>query len=197
MIQTLYPTFQKWSETGSVYIISDPHFDSPDCKLIDPEWPSPEEYIDGIKGHGNTDTIICLGDCGNPEWFTKIKGHKVLLLGNHDRGVENYEPYFDEIFTGPLMIAEKIILSHEPIPEITWALNIHGHKHCAEQDIDIYHYNVAADFVGYQKISLADIIDEGKLRYIISLHAQAINNATRHSIRKEHRRFYEKMGDKL
>lgn len=179
MIPTLYPTFQKWSENGAVWLISDPHMGDVDCKSMDEEWPSPEEYIEGLKGIGKNDTLICLGDVGDPEWFNKIKGYKVLIMGNHDETATKFQPYFDEIYTGPLMIAEKIILSHEPIPDITWALNIHGHVHRAEQDIDIYHYNIAADFVGYDKINLADIIKDGKLRYIISLHAQAINNANR------------------
>lgn len=188
MITTLYPTFRKWSENGSIFLISDPHFEDSDCKIMNADWPTPEEYIEGIRGHGNNDTLIVLGDVGNPEWFEKIKGYKVLLLGNHDRGPEYYEKYFDEIYTGPLMIAEKIILSHEPIPEITWALNIHGHKHCAEKNIDIYHYNIAADVVGFQKINLSNIINGGILKYIISLHAQAINYATQHSLRKMHMR---------
>lgn len=188
MIPTLYQTFQRWSENGSIYLMSDSHFEDDDCKLIDPEWPSPEEYIDGIKGTGKNDCIVHLGDVGNTEWMDKIKGYKVLIMGNHDHGVENYEPYFDEIYTGPLVIAEKVVLSHEPIPDITWALNIHGHVHCAEQDIDIYHYNCAADFVGYGLINLNDIIKNGTLKYIISLHAQAINTATR---RAEYKRRYE------
>lgn len=186
MIKTLYPAFRTWSENGSVFLISDPHFEDSDCKAMNTEWPTPEEYIKGIRGHGNNDTLIVLGDVGNPEWFEQIKGYKVLILGNHDRGPEYYEKYFDEIYTGPLMIAEKIILSHEPIPELTWALNIHGHKHCAEKDIDIYHRNIAADVVDFQKISLSDIINSGILRYIISLHGQAINYAMQHSIHKVH-----------
>ena len=37
---------------------------------------------------------------------------------------------FDEVYEGPLMIAEKIILSHEPIVNCPpWMFNIHGHVH--------------------------------------------------------------------
>ena len=185
MIRTLYPIFQKWSEKGSVYIISDTHFDDPDRLLMDEEWPSSEDYIAGLKGIGKNDTLIHLGDVGSPEWMDEIKGYKVLIMGNHDVGASTYQPYFDEIYTGPLMIAEKIILSHEPIPEITWALNIHGHAHCQEKNIDICHVNCAADVVGYKYLNLADIIKNGYLRYIISLHGQAINHAIQHSRRKQ------------
>ena len=49
MIKSLYPQFQGWSATGSVYIISDTHFDDADCKLMDSEWITPQEHINIIK----------------------------------------------------------------------------------------------------------------------------------------------------
>lgn len=49
MIKSLYPQFQKWSATGSVYIISDTHFDDSDCKFMDPNWISPQEHIEKLK----------------------------------------------------------------------------------------------------------------------------------------------------
>ena len=38
----------------------------------------------------------------------------MLILGNHDRK-KDYKDIFDEIYDGPLFIAEKILLSHEPV----------------------------------------------------------------------------------
>lgn len=32
MIASLYQVFRHWSDNGSVYIISDTHFDDSDCK---------------------------------------------------------------------------------------------------------------------------------------------------------------------
>ena len=87
MIKSLYKTFQRWSERGSVYILSDLHLGDSDCKLMDENWISPEKQIEIINGmvHKN-DTFICLGDVGSPEYAAKIKaGHKVLILGNHDK----------------------------------------------------------------------------------------------------------------
>lgn len=49
MILTLYEPFRHWSETGPVYILSDPHFDDPDCKLMDPGWIEPEEQVARIN----------------------------------------------------------------------------------------------------------------------------------------------------
>ena len=45
MIPTLYEPFRHWSEGGSVYILSDLHFDDLDCKLMDPGWITPQEQL--------------------------------------------------------------------------------------------------------------------------------------------------------
>ena len=90
MLKTLYDTFRHWSEKGSVYIYSDTHFEDSDCKLMDPNWISPQEQVNIINKvvHKN-DTLILLGDVGNKEWVKKIKaGYKVLITGNHDAGAE-------------------------------------------------------------------------------------------------------------
>lgn len=92
MIDCLYEPFKKWSENGSVFIISDTHFDDSDCKLMDNNWISPKEQVDIINklAHRN-DTLIILGDIGNVDWIRKLKaGHKVLIMGNHDSGATNY-----------------------------------------------------------------------------------------------------------
>ena len=49
MISSLYDKFKPWSATGSVYIISDTHFDDSDCKLMDPNWITPQEHMEIIK----------------------------------------------------------------------------------------------------------------------------------------------------
>jgi calcineurin-like phosphoesterase family protein len=191
MIKTLYSTFQHWSKSGSVYIISDTHFEDSDCELMDPEWVTPQEQVDIInKIVRKTDTLIHLGDVGNPEWIKKIKAdYKVLIMGNHDVGASKYKEYFDEIYTGPLFIADKILLSHEPIPGISFALNIHGHNHVSQlpmgkvgeynftmADVNT-HINLAANVCGYTPKSLSKIIDSGALKNISSIHRQTIDLA--------------------
>ena len=91
MIKSLYKCFQHWSEKGSIYIMSDPHFEDIDCKIMDKNWITPEEHIQKLKSkvHKN-DTLICLGDVGNAEWFNRLKCYKVLVKGNHDGGSANY-----------------------------------------------------------------------------------------------------------
>lgn len=49
MIPTLYSPFQHWSDGGSVYLLSDLHMGDENCKLIDPNWITPEEQIEVIN----------------------------------------------------------------------------------------------------------------------------------------------------
>ena len=205
MIKSLYKIFQHWSKNGSVYLYSDPHFG---------DWESytfrgltnnktKEELdqfqVDNInKVVHKSDTIIFLGDIGDPTSLKKIKGYKVLITGNHDKGSSIYEDYFDEIYTGCLTISDRIILSHEPIENCPpFLFNIHGHDHSGrdfttyvlkDYDIDmpnnemtknyltcIKNYklnklNLCAEWINYTPVSLSDIIRSGVLTNISTIH---------------------------
>ena len=93
MLPQLYKCFQHWSANGSIYIYSDPHFEDSDCKIMDAAWPTPAEQIAKINAKVHKgDTLIILGDIGNPEYIKRIKaGYKVLIAGNHDLGLTNYK----------------------------------------------------------------------------------------------------------
>lgn len=88
---SLYKPFKHWAEKGTIWVYSDPHFNDYDCSLMDSDWPNPQTQIDLInsKVHKN-DTLIILGDVGDPYYIQKLNGYKVLLLGNHDKGATNY-----------------------------------------------------------------------------------------------------------
>lgn len=115
MIPQLYEKFNDWNRYNNIWVYSDTHFDDPDCKQIDPDWPSPQEQIDLInkKVHRN-DAFILLGDVGNPEWIRKIKAkYKILIKGNHDKGNSNYKReqftyYYDAEIETPLGIKNKL-----------------------------------------------------------------------------------------
>ncbi len=180
MIPTLYEPFKHWSATGSVFILSDMHFGDVDCKLMDPNWITPEEQIAIINQLvGKADTFVCLGDVGKAEYVSQIKARKkILLLGNHDRR-SDYTDCFGEIYTGPLFVADKILLYHEPVYGLPWCLNIHGHDH---SNVEMYkdgckHLNLAANMCGYTPISLGKIIKEGILSNIPSIHRITIDKA--------------------
>lgn len=187
MLPQLYKCFQHWSEGGSVYIFSDPHFEDVDCKLMNPNWITPEEQIERINNIVHKgDTLIILGDIGNPIWIDKIKAHyKVMIAGNHDIGLSKYEQYFDEVYGGPLFIGEKILLSHEPV-DIPFALNIHGHCHNGTPRYDENgHFSVCADVIDYTPINLSEIVKSGYLKKVETIHRLTIDNATKNSLIKK------------
>ena len=93
MLPQLYKKFQDWSAKGSVWVYSDPHFGDSDCKIMDPNWITPEEQVKKINDKVKKgDTLIILGDIGNSEYIKRIKaGYKILISGNHDVGLTNYK----------------------------------------------------------------------------------------------------------
>ena len=205
MIKSLYKIFQHWSKNGSVYLYSDPHFGDWESYTFRglTNHKTKEELdqfqVDNInKVVHKSDTIIFLGDIGDPTSLKKIKGYKVLITGNHDKGSSIYEDYFDEIYTGCLTISDRIILSHEPIENCPpFLFNIHGHDHSGrdfttyvlkDYDIDmpnnemtknyltcIKNYklnklNLCAEWINYTPVSLSDIIKSGVLTNISTIH---------------------------
>lgn len=178
MIKSLYSTFQRWSSSGSVWIVSDTHFDDGDRELMGYTI-STQEHVDIIKRVVcKNDTLIHLGDVGNPDYFNTIKGYKVLIMGNHDQSVKRFEPYFDEIYAGPLFVGEKILLSHEPISLGDIAINLHGHDHNPGNKYTSNSINFAANVIGYKPISLGVIIKNGILSHIDGIHRLTIDKAT-------------------
>lgn len=228
----LYPFAQQWFDKGTVWIISDLHFDDEELKRGFPERPSSAELVNIInKCCGKNDTFICLGDVGDPKYVAQIRAkRKILVKGNHDSGSSNYQrrswsyshptkdysqtsalehmmklhphctydieevwsmyyPWdcwyvtadnklFDEVYEGPIMINEKLILSHEPLG-VNWAFNIHGHVHNGEMYSDNYHCNVCADIIDYTPINLNQWLRQGHLSNVRSIHRQTIDTAKR------------------
>lgn len=178
----VYDTFNKlWSNYQTVFIISDLHFNDDDLKAGFPNRPSDDELVKKINAKvGRKDILLLLGDCGNPEFVRQLRGYKVLIAGNHEPGLSAFEEVFDEIYSGALIIGEKIILSHEPIPGITWAMNIHGHNHNKSSKNDANHFNVCADVIGYEPINFNQWLKAGHLSEIQTLHRQIIDGAIEH-----------------
>lgn len=176
MIASLYRVFRHWSDKGSVYIISDTHFDDSDCKYMDENWITPDEHIALINKYvRKNDTFIHLGDVGNPEYIRKINGYKVLIMGNHDQSASRFSQYFDEIYTGPLMISDRILLSHEPIYNLDFCFNIHGHDHNNDNKGDKNHINLASNVCGYKPLNLGKWIKEGGMSKIPTIHRLTID----------------------
>lgn len=176
MIKTLYTPFQKWSEKGTLWIYSDPHFSDPEMIHLRKNYIGDDEQVAQINSKvGKNDTIIFLGDIGDEEVVRRIRGYKVLIMGNHDKGASKYTDIFNEVYEGPLFIAEKLILSHEPI-NLPFAFNIHGHDH-SNWFSGEYHLNVCAEHFDYYPVSLNKLIKTGLLSRVDSIHRMTIDRA--------------------
>lgn len=178
MIKGLYWFAEKWSEKGSVWIISDTHFNDVDRDSMGYEISSHEQFRILKEYVHKNDTLIHLGDVGDPVYFEDLPGYKVLILGNHDYTANKFKKYFDEIYEGPLFISRKILLSHEPIPNMEFCFNIHGHNHNVNNIDDKYHLNLSANVYGYKPASLGQLIKNGILADIKSIHRVTIDKAT-------------------
>lgn len=92
MIAGLYKIFDHWHKNGTVWIFSDTHFGDPDIHKAFPNRPSDVQLVRNINSKvGKKDTLILLGDVGDPECVRALRGYKVLIMGNHDAGRSNYE----------------------------------------------------------------------------------------------------------
>ena len=96
---------------------------------------------------------------------------------------------FDEVYEGPLMIAEKLILSHEPV-DVPWAYNIHGHDHQGHKRKN--HTNVCVDVTNYQPINMNQWMKSGAMARVETIHRDTIDKAT---VRKK-KRGGKKIGEK-
>ena len=72
-IAGLYKIFEHWSQTGTVWIISDTHFGDKELAAACPTRPSDEEFFNMIYSKiGKTDLLIHLGDVGNVEYVKRL-----------------------------------------------------------------------------------------------------------------------------
>ena len=175
MIKSLYPCFQHWSKLGGVYLISDTHFKDLDRKYMG-YFISDEDqfYLLNDTCHKN-DTLIHLGDVGDLSYIERLKCYKVLIMGNHDQSIEKMQEVFDEVYSGPLWISQKLVLSHEPICiedmnlGMPTTINIHGHEHNGIKH-DEYHFNIAQNVYGYVPLNLNQFIKGGHLKKVKDIH---------------------------
>lgn len=254
MYKRLYDIFNHWCEHGTIWLYSDPHFNDGEMQYLRDNYIGDEAQVKAINSKvGKNDTIIFLGDIGDVSFIKKIKGYKVLIMGNHDKGASNYKriekfeevevenylngktpnelcvelsdeeqtqyynearkkaeqeyrnkenfvrmghiinydfhpPFmswtayfdnklFDEVYEGPLMINDRLILSHEPIEGLPeYLFNIHGHDHSNWYKAN-NHLNVCAELIKYTPINLTSLLKEGLLKNTGSIHRAIIDRA--------------------
>lgn len=99
MYKHLYDNYRHWQDGRALYFYSDPHFADPEMPHLRKNYIGDEEQVKRINrtvGKGNT--IVILGDVANKDyikeglkWVKKIRGYKVLIMGNHDQGQTIYK----------------------------------------------------------------------------------------------------------
>lgn len=224
MYKGLYDCFKHWYRGGNIWLYSDPHFGDDEMKQIRNNYIEDDEQVKRINSKvGKNDTIIFLGDIGNTDYIKKIRGYKILIMGNHDMGANNYKrkkddlgicPYcngeqlitgyyddflpsckhcgaplfssnattldnhlFDEVYEGPLMINNKIMLSHEPVNGLPFIFNIHGHEHTYTMEKDGF-LNLCAEHINYTPVSLITLLKDGIASKTKDIHRITIDKAT-------------------
>ena len=119
-----------------------------------------------------------------------VKFPKDLLMSEHelDNHVICDNKLFDEVYSGPLMISDKIILSHEPIiPCPDYLVNLCGHVHDKDHKFKIdshQYYNFCAEAIDYKPVSLGELIKDGLLSKVKDIHRVTVDGAI---VRKKHR----------
>ena len=229
MVTGLYNIFNTLWGMQTIWLYSDPHFGETEEESGLTNKPTDAEQVQRINSKvGRKDTIIFLGDIGDPSWLKGIRGYKVLITGNHDTGISNYQrdrfqrsfdadewqkdevylemkqeypdycvtvekfydfrrPYTkwvatmdnqlcDEVYSGPLTIGPKLILSHEPI-EIDGMFNIHGHVHSLALSTD-KDLNICSMNINYTPVNLNQLMKCGLTSKVDSIHRITIDNAT-------------------
>lgn len=220
----LYPCFSHLGKFNNIFVIGDPHFADEETTKLRANNVSDEELVRRINSKvGKKDVLIILGDVGDVEYVKKLRGYKILIMGNHDKGASNYRKsklkscpecgslnltqdssdrlnhcytcgdchgrfdddyfkvvsnhLFDEVYTGMVMLNDKILLSHEPV-SLPFAFNIHGHVHSMQAKDDKLHMNVCAEHVNYTPVSLIDLQKRGAFSAVQSIHRITIDKAT-------------------
>lgn len=235
---------EQWKDFQTCWVISDLHFGDEDLRKGHPTRISDDDLVRAINSKvGKRDILFILGDVGDVSYLRKLRGYKILIMGNHDAGAENYKRkriskkfdtsiyqydeallemkrfypdcYYnaskeydfhspfeywkinadnnlcDMVISGPLTLGEKLILSHEPIPNLNWALNLHGHTHSGPIQQDKYHYNVCVDVMGPMPLNLNQFLKGGPTAHIQPLHRQSIDTATARRAKRGGKKIWE------
>lgn len=82
----------QWKDFQTCWVISDTHFNDEDLRKGHPTRISDDDLVCAINSKvGKRDILFILGDVGDVSYLRKLRGYKILIMGNHDAGAENYE----------------------------------------------------------------------------------------------------------
>ena len=126
-----------------IYFISDLHLSHNNIiKYANRPYENVEEMNNDIIKKWNSvvtgnDTVWVLGDIGLgkkediKKLLLQLKGHKKLIMGNHDRWTPRsyQECGFEFVSKYPVLLKGHFLLSHAPIMDSGPFYNIYGHVH--------------------------------------------------------------------
>lgn len=171
-----------------IYYTSDMHFGSEFImQLTNRPFKTIEEMNETlIKNWNDTvnadDTVYILGDMAlnsgpvPKEFLKQLNGHKHLVRGNHDVGLDNQEELFDYVESVSDFLETDdgdfhILLCHYPIFYEQKGYMIHGHLHNLKgrayeilKDMDRI-LNAGVDVNGFKPVTLNELIENNKKFY--------------------------------
>lgn len=151
-----------------IYFISDLHIgDKNLIKNFRTRFSSVAEHNEYIVKRWNEtvqkdDIVYVLGDIGSDktlvkETFSKLRGKKIFVAGNHDKfSKKYYSEIFDETYYTPIYYSKRILLSHYPRMVEQGVINVHGHIHEILLDSK-QHINVSCEVIDYTPIRITKI----------------------------------------
>lgn len=150
------------------WLYTDPHFGHDRLRVLArPQFNTIQEMHEAqILAYNSTvgkeDVVVWLGDLGFKneimEILPKLKGYKILILGNHDNYAKSfYAEYFDEVYDHSLWLHSRVMLSHVPEMVSPGVLNVHGHTHNIVLKSE-QHYNICGEIVGWKPVSVKKIM---------------------------------------
>lgn len=118
---------------------------------------------------GQDDLVYILGDVGHLPKDTlttkikRLKGRKILVVGNHDKLKDNEYIMmgFIQVIRHPIYYSSKIVFSHEPAIECLnspFAMCVHGHIHNNKLDLPNF-VNVNVEMNDYLPINITTLVE--------------------------------------
>lgn len=114
----------------------------------------------------------------NPEEVEKLPDtrYRQKIEDNH---------LFDEVYEGPIMVNDRVILSHEPIDNVpSYFFNIHGHDHNGLKRDEEHYLNTCAEHIHYTPVPLLSLLKKGLLSKVESIHRETIDKATERKLKR-------------
>lgn len=156
---------------SKAYFIGDTHFGHKDVITYECRpFSSVEEMDNELIARWNNvvmpeDTVFMIGDFSfydqaeTKQICQKLKGNKILILGNHDIPSEEYyrQCGFSSVYSYPIVFQDFWLLSHKPLylNKHMPYVNIYGHVHGNEmyQDATKHSFCACAERIKYTPIS--------------------------------------------